>query len=334
MAYVGALNVDPPLVLAPMAGITDSSFRRMIRWVGGCGLVCMEFVSSEGLLRGIRAEEAKLPFAPQEHPISVQVFGAREEVLARAAERAVAAGADVIDINMGCPARKVRKSGGGAALMGDLRRARCLIRAVRRVVPGPLTVKFRSGLRHDALVDLELGGICQEEGADAVALHPRTAAQQYSGRADWERIARLTQALDIPVIGNGDVGQPEDALRMMQRTGCHLVMIGRAAITNPWIFRQAAEVLEGRQPVQIGVAERVRFIREHFRLLEAELDGPSLLHKLRVFTGKYTHGLRGGRKLRARLDGIKDARSLLRTVESFLEECEQWEADSTTTSHQ
>ncbi len=320
MARIGALEVQPPLVLAPMAGITDSPFRRMLRWLGGVGLVTMEFISSEAVTRGVEAELGKLPFHPEERPISIQVYGSDPARMARAAAVAEEMGADVIDINMGCPANKILKGCAGAALMGDLNRAREVVRAVRRAVRAPLTVKFRAGLREGNLNDMELGAICQDEGADAVALHPRTAKQQYSGSADWTRIARLKESLSIPVIGNGDVRSPNDTVRMLEETGCDLVMIGRAVLINPWIFRQSADLLTKGSFHDPSLADRAAFVRRHFAVLAEELEGRPLLHKLKVFTGKYTHGLPGGRDLRRRLDGIREPEELLKAVEEFFAE--------------
>jgi tRNA-dihydrouridine synthase B len=317
MARIGALEVQPPLVLAPMAGITDSPFRRMLRWLGGVGLVTMEFISSEAVTRGVEAELGKLPFHPEERPISIQVYGSDPVRMAQAAAVAEEMGADVIDINMGCPANKILKGCAGAALMGDLGRARDIVRAVRRAVRVPLTVKFRAGLREPALNDMELGTICQDEGADAVALHPRTAKQQYAGSADWTRIARLKESLSIPVIGNGDVRSPHDSVRMLKETGCDLVMIGRAALLNPWIFRQSADLLTKGSFDDPSLADRAAFVRRHFAVLADEFEGRPLLHKLKVFTGKYTHGLPGGRDLRRRLDVIREPEELLEAVEEF-----------------
>lgn len=319
MAWIRDLSVAPPLVLAPMAGITDSPFRRMMRATGGCGLVTMEFISSEAVTRKVGAELAKLPFHPEERPISIQVYGSNPGRMTEAARLVEAMGADVCDVNMGCPANKILKGCAGAALMGDLALARDIIRSLRKNLTIPLTVKFRSGLRAAEMRYLELGRICEGEGVDAVCLHPRTAKQQYSGAADWSQIARLNEALSIPVIGNGDINRPEDAARMFSETGCDMVMIGRAVLKNPWIFRQTAELLAAGGYREPTLAERADFLRRHFAILVEELEGRELLHKLRVFTGKYTHGLPGGRNLRRRLTEIKDSNELLEAVEAFLE---------------
>ncbi len=317
MARIGTLEVAPPLVLAPMAGITDSPFRRMLRRLGGVGLVTMEFISSEAVTRGVETELEKLPFHPEEKPISIQVYGSDPGRMAAAAALAQEMGADVVDINMGCPANKILKGCAGAALMADLVRSREIVRAVRRAVTVPLTVKFRAGLRDGELNFLELGRICEGEGVDAVALHPRTARQQYRGSADWSLIRRLGEELTIPIMGNGDVRRPEDALRMLEETRCDMVMIGRAVLTNAWIFRQSADLLATGCYREPTLAERSDFVRTHFRILARELEGKALLHKLKVFTGKYTHGLPGGRELRRCLDTIREPAELLDAVERF-----------------
>jgi nifR3 family TIM-barrel protein len=316
---IGSITVDPPLVLAPMAGVTDSPFRRIIRDIGGCGLVTMEFISSEAMVRGIGAELGKLLFHPSERPISIQIYGSRPDAMAEAARMVVDSGAELCDINMGCPANKIIRGCAGAALMGNLDLARRIIQAVRSSISIPLTVKLRSGLRAPDYRDLELGRICEEEGVDAVTLHPRTAKQQYRGHADWQRIGMLKQSLTIPVIGNGDVAAPEDAARMITETGCDGVMIGRAALTNPWIFRQTEAHLAGQSFSEASLAERRAQVMRHFDLLAESFSDKNLLHKLKTFTGRYSRGLAGGRKLRCKLSEINDPTWLRDEVERFFD---------------
>jgi nifR3 family TIM-barrel protein len=311
------LVFDPPLILAPMAGITDRYFRRILREVGGVGLVTMEFVSSEGLHRGNRRTRKLLEFDPAERPLAIQIYGSRPEPMAEAARLVEELGADACDINMGCPANKVLKGCAGAALMGDLRTAEAIIAAVRAATSLPLTVKFRAGIRESELNYLELGRICQDQGAAAVALHPRTAKQFYRGSADWKRIARLKEELRIPVIGNGDVTRPEDVLEMMRRTGCDAVMIGRASMKNPWIFRQARDLLAGREYDEPTPAQRRDLIVGHFRMLQEREDETHALHKIRTFAGWYTHGLPGGRELRRRISSFRTTAEFLDAVEEF-----------------
>jgi nifR3 family TIM-barrel protein len=317
MLRYGALSIDPPLVLAPMAGITDRQFRRVLRRIGGVGLVTMEFISSEALTRGSRKTLSLMRFDPAERPLSIQIYGSDPARMAEAARVVEALGADACDINMGCPANKVLRGCAGCALMGDLELARRIVAAVRRAIRIPLTVKFRLGVREDRPADVELGRICQDEGADGVALHARTARQMFGGQADWTRIARLKEALSIPVVGNGDVLTAEDARRMLCETGADAVMIGRASMKNPWIYRQAADLLAGRAPVQPALEDRRALILAHFELL-LEQEPPQLaLHKLRTFTGWYTHGLPGGGRLRERIGALGSGEAFVEALERF-----------------
>lgn len=314
---IGTLAVDPPLVLAPMAGITDRDFRLLIRRLGGCGLVSMEFISAHGLVRAKPSTLRMLHFVEEERPIAIQIYGSDPEVMAEAAFQVEAMGADVCDINMGCPANKVLKGCAGAALTGDPDLARRIVHTVRRRIRIPLTVKYRLGLRADALTYLELGRIFEGEGVDAITLHPRTAKQMFTGQADWDAIKRLKEAVSIPVVGNGDVKTPEDALRMFRETGCDAVMIGRAALLNPWIFRQTAQRLAGQHPHEPTLAERYHLMRQHLtQVLERE-DEKTALHKLRTFVGWYTHGLPHGRTLRSQLNSLTSAKAVLAAVDAF-----------------
>jgi nifR3 family TIM-barrel protein len=320
MLSYGSIGVDPPLVLAPMAGVTDRQFRLILRRLGGVGLVTMEFVSSEALTRGNTRTVRMMDYCEEERPLSIQIYGSDPQRMAEAARIVESIGADLCDINMGCPANKVLKGCAGCALMGDLDLARRIVATVRKAIRIPLTVKFRAGIRDEGLNYLELGKICESEGVDGVALHPRTAKQMYRGRADWSRITRLKAALSIPVVGNGDVATPQDALRMLRETGCDGVMIGRASMRNPWIYRQTAALLAGESPDEPTMADRQDLILSHFRLLmEQESDVKFALHKLRTFTGWYTHGLPGGKHLRMQINSLSTPESFVSAVERFFE---------------
>jgi nifR3 family TIM-barrel protein len=211
----------------------------------------------------------------------------------------------------------VLKGCAGAALTGDLPLARTIVAAARAAVRIPLSIKFRLGLREDRMTYLELGRICEGEGVDAVTLHPRTAAQQFGGVADWSHIARLKEALSIPVVGNGDARSPEDAARLFTETGCDAVMVGRASLTNPWIFRQAAALLDGHAYELPTLAERHRLMRDHFEEVVRREDERAALHKLKTFTGWYTHGLPEGRQLRRQLSELASARAVLDAIDAF-----------------
>ncbi len=317
MMRIGPVALEPPLILAPMAGITDQYFRLILKRIGGVGLVTMEFISSEALTRGSERTRQMMQFSEEERPLAIQIYGSDPGRMADAGEFVQALGADVVDINMGCPANKILKGCAGAALMGDLDLARDIVRTVRRRVSIPLTVKFRVGLDDTRANYLELGAICEGEGADAVALHARTARQMFSGRADWDRIRSLKERLAIPVSGNGDVETPAGALDLWKATGCDGVMIGRAAMKNPWIFRQIAEVRAGGVPVEPTIEERRDLILYHFSLLRESEEERFALHKIRTFTGWYTHGLPNGRILRQRINSLDSVSQFIDAIGEF-----------------
>jgi tRNA-dihydrouridine synthase B len=322
MLEIGTVTVDPPLVLAPMAGVTDRDFRLIIRRLGGVGLVTMEFISSRALTDS-RARDKTLDlmhFVDEERPLSIQIYGSDVDTMAEAATMVEELGPDICDINMGCPANKVLKGCAGAALMGDLDLAERMIAAVRRRLTIPLTVKFRLGLSDATHSYLELGRICEANGVDAVAMHARTAKQMFRGEADWSEIGRLKETLSIPVLGNGDVHTPDDALRMMAETGCDGVLIGRTATKNPWIFRQTAERMAGQETSEPSVRDRRDLILTHFRLIAGREPSKYALHKLRKFTGWYTWGLPHGTKLRRQINDLPDVDAFLEAVEKFFEE--------------
>ncbi len=306
MLILGSVRIDPPLVLAPMAGITDHAYRLMLRRIGGVGLVTMEFISSEAITRGNARQLRKLLFSDEERPLSIQIYGSDAERMAAAADIVEGLAPDVCDINMGCPANKVLKGCAGAALMGDLPLAREIVRSVKKRLSIPLTVKFRLGLDDRRMSFLDLGKMCEDEGVAAVAMHARTARQMYTGQADRRRIAELKRHLAIPVIGNGDVAASDDALALFAETGCDAVMIGRATMKNPWIFRQVADRLAGRTAREASLAERRDLMLAHFAAIERTAGDPKeTLHKLRTMTGWYTGGLPHGRALRVRISELR-----------------------------
>jgi len=323
MLCLGPVRIDPPLVLAPMAGITDHVYRLMLRRIGGVGLVTMEFISSEAITRGNARQLRKMVFSEEERPLSIQIYGSDPERMAAAADIVAELGPDVCDINMGCPANKVLKGCAGAALMGDLPLAREIVRAVKARLPIPLTVKFRLGLDDRRINFLDLGKMCEDEGVAAVAMHARTARQMYTGRADYGRIADLKCHLGIPVIGNGDVASPEDAMALLSETGCDAVMIGRATMKNPWIFRQIADRMAGRVAREAMLAERRDLMLAHFAAIESTAAEPrEALHKLRTMTGWYTNGLPHGRALRIRISELATPADFRAAVAEFFEDLE------------
>jgi tRNA-dihydrouridine synthase B len=320
MVQIGPHSIDPPLWLAPMAGVTDRDFRLIVRRIGGVGVVSMEFVSSKAIVQGNKRTREMMYFSEEERPLAIQIYGSDVATMREAALVVEELGADICDINMGCPANKVLKGCAGAALMGDLKLAEEIVSSVKKAISIPLTVKFRLGLDDKRRNYLDLGKLCEANGVASVAMHARTARQMFTGEADWSHLAHLKETLSIPVIGNGDVTEPEDALRMMAETGCDGVMVGRGATKNPWIFRQTAARMAGSRVTEPTLADRRDLILEHFRMVAEREEGTFALHKLRKFTGWYTHGLPNGRKLRQAINQIPDVPTFLATVESFLGE--------------
>lgn len=318
---LGALTVHPSTVLAPMAGLTDSLFRRYLRRLGGCGLVVTELVSAEGLVRarGMRKPGRTLDyltFLPEERPIGAQLFGANPEAMAEAARICQERGFDLVDINLGCPVPKVVRGQGGSALLRDLPLVERILRRVRAAISIPLTLKYRSGWNERELVAVEVAHLAEDCGLEGVALHPRTREQGFAGRADWGRIAEVKATVGIPVIGNGNVRTPEDALRMAAETGCDAVMIGRAAATHPWIFRQLSELAATGACWQPAASDRHALLRDYFELLLAS-GHREAAGRMKQFASYFTCGLRHGARLRSQIFQARDPRQILELVDAF-----------------
>jgi nifR3 family TIM-barrel protein len=374
---IGPVLVAPATVLAPMAGVTDTVFRRFIRHASlfsastsehlkgtgfspyaadalseqtlaaegpepalssidsaltnaqsGCGLIMTEFTSADGLARMRESKRRRyLTFYDDEHPIGAQLFGSNPETLAEAARIVQDTGFDTIDLNLGCPAKRVVGCNGGSGLLRDLPKIATIFRAIRSSVSIPFTVKFRMGWNDHQIVCVELARIAEAEGLNAVALHARTREQGYSGQAQWQWIAAIKQAVRIPIIGNGDIRTPEDAVAMVAETGCDAVMIGRAAPANPWIFRQIAQYTAHGSYDHPTVDDRYRMISAYFQMLldeqEATQDLPrsdrmgETAGKMKQFATWFTHGVPGGAKLRAAIYQAKTGAAVLAQVEEF-----------------
>ncbi len=299
---IGSLTVSPPLALAPMTGLTNSAFRRLILSLGGCGLVTTEMVSAAAFTPKALRSHRLLDLHPDEHPIAVQISGHDPEQVARAAALAAERGADIVDLNAGCPSRQVTGNGSGAALLRDLGRLEAILQMMKRSLSIPVTLKFRSGWDERSIVAVEVARLAEACGCAAITLHPRTRAQGYAGRADWSLLAEVVQAVRIPVFASGDIRSVDDARRCFAETGCAGLMVARAALSNPWILSQIAASLRGEEPPHPTLADRYRFLQQYVHLLREELGyEPAILGRLKALVGQMHPGLPGALALRRKV---------------------------------
>ena len=280
---IGSVEISSPFVVAPMAGMTDTAFRRLVKRHGGCGLVVTEMVSAEGLVRGIDRTLEYAEFTDEERPVSVQIFGGDPAKMAAAAQIVEDLGADIVDVNMGCPVPKIAKHNAGCSLMREPAHAASVIAAMARSVKIPVTVKMRAGWDDRERNAPDLAKRVEDSGAAAIAVHGRTAAQSYSGQADWDLVAEIADALTIPVMGSGDCIEPDQVVNRL-RSGVDGVLVGRGVLRNPWILAQAADLAAGRPARQVTQADRGQFLLEYIELLTNERvrdPGPRTLDSLR-----------------------------------------------------
>lgn len=316
MFKIREMIIDPPLVLAPVAGHTDSLFRQAIKSLGGCGLVVSELVSTEGMTRNQDRSSFLTRFEESERPISVQVFGSNPERMAESAAMVEAMGADILDVNLGCPVRKVVRQGGGSNLLRDLPLMERILQAVRRAIRIPLTVKIRSGWDHDSINALEVLKLAEDCGVEALTIHGRTRSDLFSGQADWGIIAKVKERACIPIIGNGDVFTPPDAERMFRETGVDGVMIGRGALSNPWLIRQCWDHLMGRKSVLPTLEERMEFVMRFLQRVSLEAPPPIALGKMKKVGGYLSKGFPGSAQLRARIHRAHSTEELFEAIRS------------------
>lgn len=295
-----------PLFLAPMAGVSESPFRRLCR-AHGADVVVTEFLSAEGIRRENQATLSKLRFSADERTIGVQIFGSDPAAMADAAALVTDVfQPEFVDINFGCPVKKVVRRNGGSGCLRDLSLVRDVIRAVSAATHLPVTVKIRSGWNEEMRDPVKIGLVCQDAGARALALHARTRTQMYTGLANWDEIAAVAEALDIPVLGNGDIKSPADVLRMREHTNAAGIMVGRGSFGQPWMFNQARALLDGLPvPETPGVAERFRIALEHARMVqEYEIDPDGAAYEFRKHLGWYVKGLHNSAELRRKLHQV------------------------------
>jgi nifR3 family TIM-barrel protein len=337
---IGSIDLAPPFALAPMAGMTDTAFRRLVKRRGGCGLVVTEMVSSEGLVRGIDRTLEYAEYTEDERPVSIQIFGGDPEKMAAAAQIVEGMGADIVDINMGCPVAKIAKHSAGCSLMREPAHAASIIGAMTRAVRIPVTVKMRAGWNDQDRNAPVLARMVEDAGAAAIAVHGRTAEQSYTGLADWDLVTSIAERLSIPVFGSGDCVEADQVLGRL-RGGVEGVLVGRGVLRNPWILAQARDLMAGRVPTTVTLEARGRFLLEYIELLENERTGEPagfrhrvperaatanrtrighdrwVINKVRALGSWYTKGLEGGSRLRIAVNCAESLTELRDRIAGF-----------------
>jgi len=321
---IGSVELRSPYAIAPMAGMTDTAFRRLVKRHGGCGLVVTEMVSAEGLVRGIDRTLEYAEYTEEERPVSIQIFGGDPEKMAAAAQIVEGMGADIVDVNMGCPVPKIAKHNAGCSLMREPAHAASVIRAMAKAVKIPVTVKMRAGWNDGDRNAPTLAKMVQDAGAAAIAVHGRTAEQSYSGMADWDLVARIAADVAIPVFGSGDCIEPEQIVQRM-RSGVQGVLVGRGVLRNPWILAQAADLAAGRPPREVTLEDRGRFLLDYIELLLHERVDEAravshdrwVVNKLRALGSWYTKGLENGSHLRTAINGADSLQKVREKIATF-----------------
>ncbi len=321
---IGNLTLDNNVILAPLAGITNLPFRLMAK-EAGCGLVCSEMISSHGLVYRSGKTEKMLDSTPEEKPLSVQLFGAKPDILAEAAAIVESSGADIVDINFGCSVRKVLRTGSGAALMRTPDLAQDLLKAVRRAIRIPLTIKIRSGWDPSGAQALNISEIAESCGVDAITVHPRTAGQLFSGRADWSIIAAVKKKVSIPVIGNGDITSGNDAVRMLAETGCDAVMIGRKAIGNPAIFSRVLAQINGDEEIAEDILRRFDLMIRYLQTSVEYIGEEQACRMMRSRLGWFTKGLHKSSHFREAIKHLSSEKEGIELIKAYQDSMKRYD---------
>jgi nifR3 family TIM-barrel protein len=316
------IEISPPLILSPMAGVTDVSFRRLIKRRGGVGLTVSEFISVEGLTRSNPKSKRQMRFYPDEQPFAVQIFGGQVERMCMAAEMAEEVGADILDINCGCPAPKVVKHGGGSGLLKDHHRLETILKEIKKAITIPLTIKIRAGFYDHTINALETAKLAEACGVEHIALHGRTKEQGYRGLANWELVRQIKEVVNVPVSGSGDVTTIDGAFARFRETNCDGVLIGRGAMANPWIFRQVEDAILGREVFHPTLADKRAILLEYFEMLREDMPEIPAINRMKQLAGQFTRGLQGGALFRTSIYHSHTVEEILTRIQEYFEAIE------------
>ena len=313
------IEISPQLVLSPMAGVTDISFRRLLKRRGGVGLTVSEFISVEGLTRNNPKSKRQMRFYENERPFAVQIFGGQPERMRMAAEMAEEVGADIVDINCGCPAPKVVKHGGGSGLLRDLPRLETILQEIKKAITIPLTIKIRAGYSDSTINAVETAKLAEGCGVEHIALHGRTKEQGYRGLANWDLVKQIKETVRVPVSGSGDITTVQQAFDRFRETGCDGVLIGRGAMANPWIFRQIEDAINGRTPFEPTLDHKRALLLEYFDMLREDMPQLAAIGRMKQLAGQFTRGLQGGALFRTALYHSHSVAEILDRISEYFE---------------
>jgi len=313
------IEINPPLVLSPMAGVTDISFRRLLKQRGGIGLTVSEFISVEGLTRNNPKSKRQMRFYENERPFAVQIFGGQPERMRMAAEMAEEVGADILDVNCGCPAPKVVKHGGGSGLLKDHPRLETILTEIKKAITIPMTVKIRAGFYDHTINAVDTAKLAEGCGAEHIALHGRTKEQGYRGLANWDLVKQIKEVVKVPVSGSGDVTTIQQAFDRFRETGCDGVLIGRGAMANPWIFRQIEDAMYGREQFQPTLEDKRAVLLEYFDMLREDMPQLAAIGRMKQLAGQFTRGLQGGALFRTALYHSHSVEEILDRISEYFE---------------